>query len=70
VADAGATVLGVPLEFGLAYFFTDQIKAIVANVHRAERWLALVGLVVVAAVLIIAVWRWNRRVGKARLAAR
>jgi membrane protein DedA with SNARE-associated domain len=67
VADAGAAVLGVPLEFGLAYFFTDQIKAIVADVHRAERWLALVGLLVVAAVLIVAVWRWNRRVGKGRL---
>jgi membrane protein DedA with SNARE-associated domain len=67
VADVGAAVLGVPLGFGLAYFFTDQIKAIVADVHRVERWLALVGLSVVAAVLIVAVWRWNRRVGKGRL---
>lgn len=67
VADAGAAVLSVPLGFGLAYFFTDQIKAIVADVHRAERWLALVGLVGVATVLIVAAWRWNRRVGKERL---
>lgn len=67
VADAGAAGLGVPLGFGLAYFFTDQIKAIVADVHRVERWLALVGLLVVAAGLIVAVWRWSRRVGKERL---
>lgn len=67
VADGGAAVLSVPLVFGLSYFFTDQIKAIVADVHRAERWLALVGLLVVAAVLIVAVWRWNRRIGKERL---
>ncbi len=30
VADAGAALFGVPLVFGLAYFFTDQIKAIMA----------------------------------------
>jgi membrane protein DedA with SNARE-associated domain len=67
VADAGAAVLSVPLWFGLAYFFTDQIAAIAADVHRAERWLALAGLLVLAAVLGVAVWRWNRRVIKARL---
>ena len=67
VADAGAAVLSVSLWFGLAYFFTDQIAAIVADVHRAERWLALAGLLVLAAVLIVTVWRWNRRVGKGRL---
>jgi membrane protein DedA with SNARE-associated domain len=44
VADACAALVGVPLAFGLAYFFTDQIKAIAADVHRAERWLGLVGL--------------------------
>jgi membrane protein implicated in regulation of membrane protease activity len=53
--------------FGLAYFFTDEIAAIVADVHRAERWLGLAGLLVLAAVLVVAVWRWNRRVGKERL---
>ena len=41
VADAGAAVLGVPLVFGLTYFFTARIKAIMADVHRAERWLGL-----------------------------
>ena len=62
VADAGAALLGVPLTFGLAYFFTDQIKAIMADVHRAERWLGLAGLLALAALLVVWVWRWNRRV--------
>jgi 1-acyl-sn-glycerol-3-phosphate acyltransferase len=55
VADAGAALLGVPLMFGLAYFFTDQIQAIMADVHRAERWLALAGLLALAAMLGIGV---------------
>ena len=64
VADAGAAVLGVPLVFGLAYFFTDQIKAVMADVHRAERWLGLAVLLALATILAVGVWRWNRRVGK------
>jgi membrane protein DedA with SNARE-associated domain len=62
VADAGAALFGVPLMFGLAYFFTDQVQAIMADVHRAERWLALAGLLALAAMLGIGVWRWHRRV--------
>jgi membrane protein implicated in regulation of membrane protease activity len=50
----------------LAYFFTDQIKAILADVHRVERWLGLAGLLAVAAMLVVAMWRWNRRVEKER----
>lgn len=64
VADAGAAFVGVPLLFGLAYFFTDRIKATMADVHRAERWLGLAGLLVLAAVLVVRVWRWHRRVGQ------
>ena len=67
VADAGAALFGVPLAFGLAYFFTDQIKAIMADVHRAERWLGLAGLLALAAMLVVGVWRWHRRVGRERL---
>jgi 1-acyl-sn-glycerol-3-phosphate acyltransferase len=67
VADAGAALFGVPLAFGLAYFFTDQVKAILVDVHRAERWLGLAGVLALAAMLVVWVWRWNRRVGKERL---
>ena len=69
VADAGTAALGVPFLFGLAYFFTDEITAIVADVHRVERWLALVGLLVLAAVLVVGVRRWHRRLGRERLDA-
>ncbi len=62
VADAGAALFGVPLLFGLAYFFTAHIKAIMINVHRAERWLGLASLLALAAMLVVGVWRWHRRV--------
>ena len=64
LADAAAAAVSVPLAFGLAYFFTHQIAAILADVHRVERWLALAGLVVVAGGLVVYAARWNRRVPK------
>jgi membrane protein DedA with SNARE-associated domain len=67
VADVGAALFGVPLLFGLAYFFTDQIKAIVSDVHRVERWLGLTGLLALATTLLVGMWRAHRRVGKERL---
>jgi membrane protein DedA with SNARE-associated domain len=67
VADVGAASFGVPLVFGLSYFFTDHIKAIMADVHHAERWLGLAGLLALAALLVVVVWRWHRRVGKERV---
>jgi membrane protein DedA with SNARE-associated domain len=66
-ADVGAALFGVPLTFGLAYFFTDQIEAIMVDVHRAERWVGLAGLLAVAVLVVVGVWRWHRRVGKERL---
>jgi membrane protein DedA with SNARE-associated domain len=67
VADAGAAGVGVPFLFGLAYFFTDEITAIAADVHRVERWLALAALLVVIVVLVGGVWRWKRRLGTEKL---
>ncbi|HEX7629442.1 MAG TPA: DedA family protein [Candidatus Methylomirabilis sp.] len=67
VADTGAATLGVPFLFGLAYFFMDEIIAIVADVHRVERWLGLAGLLVLAAVLVVSVWRGKRHLGTERL---
>jgi membrane protein DedA with SNARE-associated domain len=67
VADAGAAALGVPFLFGLAYFFMDEITAIVADVHRVERWLALAGLLMLAAVLVTSVRRGRRHLGTDRL---
>ena len=65
LADAGAALVSVPLAFGLAYFFTDQIGAVLADVHRVERWLALAALVGLAGGLVVYAVRWNRRVPKA-----
>jgi membrane protein DedA with SNARE-associated domain len=67
VADTGAALFGVPTLFGLAYFFTDEIKAIMAYAHRAERWLGLAGRLALAALLAVWVWQWHRRIGKERL---
>ena len=64
LADAGAAAVSVPFVFALAYFFTHQINAILADVHRVERWLALAGLVAVAAALVVYSARGNRRVPK------
>jgi membrane protein DedA with SNARE-associated domain len=64
LADAGAALVSVPAAFGLAYFFTHQIGAILADVHRVERWLALAALVALAGALVVHVVRWNRRVPK------
>ena len=63
----GADLVSVPLAFGLAYFCTDQIQAVMADVHRIERWLGLAGLLALAAVLVVGMWRWHRRGGKERM---
>jgi hypothetical protein len=42
---SSAAAVSVPFVFALAYFFTDQIGAILADVHRVERWLALAALI-------------------------
>ena len=65
LADAGTAAVSVPFVFAPAYFFTDQIGAILADVHRVERWLALAALIVLTGGVVVYVVRWNRRVPKA-----
>jgi membrane protein DedA with SNARE-associated domain len=59
-ADACAALVSVPLSFAIAFFFTDQFEAVLAGVHRVERWLLLLGMVVVAAWLVVMAWRKSR----------
>jgi membrane protein DedA with SNARE-associated domain len=60
LVDAAAACVSVPVVFAIAYFFTDQMQAIVDDVHRVERWLVLAGLVALAAWLTVRAWRKNR----------
>lgn len=60
-ADGLAAALSVPLGFGLAYFFTDQLDQVLADVKRIERWAALILVVVVAAVLAFFAWRKSQQ---------
>ena len=60
LVDAAAACVGVPVSFGLAYFFTDQLQAVLEDIHRVERWLLLLGLVAVAAWITLRVWRKSR----------
>ena len=44
LADAVAIGYGVPLNFAIAYVFTAHLRAIIAEVHRIERWIAVAAL--------------------------
>jgi membrane protein DedA with SNARE-associated domain len=55
--DGAAAMFGVPLGFGLAYLFTDQIGRIAADVHRVERWAILLGLLALAAWIVVRAYR-------------
>jgi membrane protein DedA with SNARE-associated domain len=60
-ADAAAALVGVPLMFSLAYVFTDHLEAVLADVHRVERWIALIALAGAAVALAVAAHRRSRR---------
>jgi membrane protein DedA with SNARE-associated domain len=62
--DVGAALIGVPLSFGLAFFFADQLDWVLADVHRIERWLAVAGLALVAGWLAFVLFRRARRVAE------
>ncbi len=59
-ADGVAAALGVPVGFGLVYFFTDQLEEVMADVHRVQRWLGLLVVVVIVTALGVNIWRRNR----------
>jgi membrane protein DedA with SNARE-associated domain len=59
--DAAAALIGVPIGFGIAVLFADQLEQVMADVHRVERWLVLSALVALAAWLAYLAWRQNRR---------
>jgi membrane protein DedA with SNARE-associated domain len=61
LVDGVAALVGVPLGFGVAYLFTDQLPAILHGVHRVERLLILGGMVLLAAVIGYAAYRKSRR---------
>jgi hypothetical protein len=50
-------MIGVPISFGLAFFFTDQLEQIMADVHRAERWALLLLFVAFAVWITVLAWR-------------
>jgi membrane protein DedA with SNARE-associated domain len=58
--DAAASLLGVPVAFGLAFFFTDQLEQIVRDVHRLERWAVLILLVAVVVYFAARTYRRSR----------
>lgn len=62
--DALGAAVSVPLGFGLAYFFTDQLEEILRDVRRVERWMGLAVSVLVAAVLVVLMWRRGREVAE------
>jgi membrane protein DedA with SNARE-associated domain len=62
--DGAAAMIGVPIGFALAYFFTDQLEAILTDVRRVERWLTLLALVALATWIAIVAWRRSRAVAQ------
>ena len=64
LVDGAAAMLGVPTGFALAYFFTDQLEAILLDVRRVERWVTLLVLLVVATWIAVVAWRKSRAVAR------
>jgi membrane protein DedA with SNARE-associated domain len=61
LADGTAIAYGIPLNFGLAYFFTAHLRVILNDVRRVESWLVLLLLVGGAAWIGFAAWRRSHR---------
>lgn len=61
LVDTAAALVSVPVGFGIAFLFTDQLGRVIADVHRFERWLVLYAMVALAAWLAFLGWRQNRK---------
>jgi len=61
VADGLAIGYGIPLNFAIAYFFTEHLHAILGDLRRIESWIALIVLVGIAAWVSVARSRRSRR---------
>lgn len=61
LVDTIAALIGVPLGFGVAYLFTDQLPAILHGVHRVERLAILAAMILIAVVIAYAAYRKSRR---------
>ena len=59
-ADGGAAALGVPTSFGLAFFFTNRLEAILTDVRRVERWALLPALVLLAGWVSVRAWQHGK----------
>ena len=59
-ADTVAALVSVPFGF-LAFLFADQVEQVITDVHRVERWLVLVALVIVGVWVAVAVRRRGQR---------
>ena len=59
--DALAALVIVPVGFGLAYFFTDRVEALLRDIRRVEGWVVLAGLVAIVIALVVVSYRRSRR---------
>jgi membrane protein DedA with SNARE-associated domain len=60
LADGIAIAYGIPLNFGLAYFFSEHVGRLMAEIHRVERWIAVIAIAAVAAWVAFALRRRAR----------
>jgi membrane protein DedA with SNARE-associated domain len=70
VADAAAALISVPVVFGLAFLFTDQLQHILAGVHRVERWVPILVLLAVGAWIGVRAYRRSGALEPERRAGR
>ena len=69
LADGIAIWYGVPLNFASAYLFSAHLHAVMAEVHRVERWLLFAGLTAAAAIIYVVLRRRSQRALAAAAAA-